>query len=641
MDSRVTNLSAQSDIDRVRDATDLAALIGEHIALRPRGREHVGRCPFHDDHTPSMSVVTHKGNAFYKCHSCGASGDAFTFVMEYHRKAFPEALEYLADRCGIALTRMTPATQGGGPNRTDLKKANDFACRFFQHTLGSERGVEARRILAERGLTDDTIATFQLGLAPEGFTGLVEAIRQRNENTNAAAAAGLLKARGDGSFYDAFRHRLTFPIHDELGNTVAFGGRRIAPDDEPKYLNSSESPVFHKSRTLYGLHLARRAIIDNGQAIVTEGYTDVIACHQNGITNVVGTLGTALTRDHAKLLSRLCETVVLIFDGDDAGQRAADRGVEVFFSAPVDVRICVLPDGTDPDDLLRQPGGVEQFHAAIEVADDALAYRVKRFSGELASQTTVSGREKLLTRFLQELGDVGFGEVQGVRKRDVLERLSGLLGLPSTDLNRLIGRRRQTAAPAASPGPAGSAPAGSAPVPHQPVDASIRLVSRARRLAERAYLSILIFDPSTGTAAVTVEGRSAAAAADLFSVDDFDDDAARRIFETIVPWLNTDDRFSVPQLLSALTDETHRQIASSLYFEGERRCGQDGELSEEAIIETACDLHHCRENEHLRRQATQLGQLSPDGKVSALQELLERRRQRGDLATAISQGVRP
>ncbi|MBT8487168.1 MAG: DNA primase, partial [Phycisphaerae bacterium] len=326
--------TGQSEIDQVREATDLVRLVSEHVAIQPRGREYVGLCPFHDDHKPSFAVVTHKGSSFFHCFACGASGDCFRFVMRFHSMEFGEALRYLAERAGITLQPRGAAggeRDDGGPRRGDLIATQERALAFFRRVLAdSAAGATARGALEDRGITPDMVDRFQLGAAPEGYDGLLR--RLDASDRPVARAAGLLKTRQDESGeYDAFRNRLMFPICDEVGRPVAFGGRILDPDDQPKYLNSAESPIFRKSRTLYGLHLARRSIMDASLAIVTEGYTDVIACHQAGFENVVGTLGTALTADHARILARICDTVVLLFDGDEAGQKAADRGVEVFF----------------------------------------------------------------------------------------------------------------------------------------------------------------------------------------------------------------------------------------------------------------------------------------------------------------------
>jgi DNA primase len=365
--------SQHDDRQRVLDATDVVQLIGEHVALKARGREFIALCPFHDDHKPSMYVVPAK--QIYHCFSCGAGGNALTFVMEYHKMAFREALEHLAQRAGVELTPWKPGAaagaaagsqeqRGGGAPRQEVLAANRAAADFFERMLAREDlGRAAREVIARRGISPEMVESFRLGAAPEMWDGLQRTISHKNAPAGPFLAAGLLKQRNEGGLYDAFRNRLMFPIQDQTGAVVAFGARRINEEDEPKYLNSPDSVVFNKSATLYGLHQAARTIQRTRTAIVTEGYMDVIACHQAGVTNAVAALGTAMTRENAKILRRLCDTVVLLFDGDEAGQRAADRAVEVFFAEPVDVRIAVLPPDAgakDPDELLKQEGGRER-----------------------------------------------------------------------------------------------------------------------------------------------------------------------------------------------------------------------------------------------------------------------------------------
>jgi DNA primase len=617
-------VAGQGDIERVREATDLVAIIGEHVALRPRGREHVGLCPFHDDHSPSFAVVTHKGNAFYKCHSCGAAGDAFQFVIEYHKLSFPEALRLLAERAGIELQAAT-GTAGGdrGPTHADLREISDKAVRYFRRALADPgAGSAARAILADRCIDEPTAEQFALGLAPPGFASLAD--RLRGDAREAAVAVGLLKRRPDGSVYDAFRNRLVFPIMDELGRPIAFGARRIDPEDEPKYLNSAENPLFSKSRTLYGLHLAKRSIIDRREAIVVEGYTDVIACHRAGVTNVVGTLGTALTREHAKVLSRLCDTVVLVFDGDEAGQKAADRGVEAFFSQPVDVRICVLPDDQDPDDLLRRDDGADALRDAVERSQEALAFKVSRFAGQLAGETTLAGREKLMLGFLQELADLGFGSMQGVRRRWVVSRLAELLCVSVADVERAMPQGRRSAAGAPTPAPAEQT------LP-MPVPTGLR---RSRRLAEHGLLAVLVSEPTVGLSAITVDDRSCTVT-ELFDPNDFRDPAAQMVAGFVLGCLQRGQPFTVDQMLQALEDQAARDLGSRLFFEGEQAVGADSERAAEALQDAVEALRRCREDERYREQAATRPQ-----DVDELARLLEHRRRCGDIASAIGQGVR-
>ena len=647
-------MDGQRDVDRVREATNLVALIGEHIPVQPKGREHVCVCPFHDDHRPSMSIVTHKGNAFYKCHACGAAGDAFNFVMHYLGKDFGEALQYLADRAGIALEKRGPTEQRkpDQPTRATLREVSQRAATFFRRMLlHPEDGAHARGILAERGIADEIAEQFNIGIAPDQWDALTEAARRKGFDQKSLITAGLLKQRKDSSgCYDAFRNRLIFPICDETGHPIAFGGRRIDPDDEPKYLNSSDSPIFHKSKTLYALHLARQSIMDTGKAIVTEGYTDVIACHQAGVTNVVGTLGTSLTRQHAQVLSRICDTVVMVFDGDEAGQRAADRAVEAFFNEPVDIRICTLPDGCDPDELLKREDGVEQFHATIESAQDALEYKSRRFRNELAAAPNLSARQKKLESFLTELANLGFNAMPGVRKRPVLLQLADLLGVPPHTIEQMMPRGRPNVSQSTN------APASSAPLETQPTstpttesdaafDSSPVYVSRARRLAEHSLLSFLIYDPAQ-CAAIQIECDSGKKRiCDMFEAQNFHDPSARRLAETIFPRLQSQSALPLQGLMSAIDNAEARHLASDLYFHAQQFVGDNAQADErlaEHVREAVTALQNRIQIEQYEQRSNEDGAYSADVEEATrtVMERIKRRSEQGFLPAAISQGSR-
>jgi DNA primase len=500
----MSGASNLSDRDRVLDATDLAALIGEHLSLRPKGRESVALCPFHDDRSPSLAVVTHKGNGFYKCFACGASGNAIDFVMEYLKLDFPSALKMLAERAGIALTERAERREAPD-DREAVALANRLALRFYRRALAGDEAEAARAAIAAREFPESIVESFQLGYAPDRRDALQQNLKAAERHARESGsppppplaafnAAGLVRDARSGGAVDLLRHRLVFPILDEFGRCIAFGGRKLRDEDEPKYLNSPESPIFHKSRSLYGIHAAKRAIIERGTAIVTEGYTDVIACHAAGVTNAVATLGTALTRDHARVLRRLCTTVVLLFDGDEAGMRAADRAVEVFMAEPVDVKICTLPDGEDPDEVLRRPGGRAIFDAAIAAAAPALEYLVRRHAREYRGRDGLSSRQASLEALLRRLADLGFDRMNGVRRGFVLASLSDLTGLPVREIEKAV--------PAAAKR-AGEPRAEATPPAEEPGDTDLPpQVARA----ERDLLALVLGFPELVREGVSIEG---------------------------------------------------------------------------------------------------------------------------------------
>lgn len=423
------------DRERVRDASDIVRVIGEHLTLKAKRREYVGLCPFHDDSKPSMTVSPAK--QIFKCFACGAGGDVFSFIEKYHNMEFRESLEYLAERANIKLSTFQRPEPGGDTgeqviSRNDLVQANASAADFFKAVLRhSEHGAAAREVIARRGISPEMVERFNIGASPARWDGLLMTIEKKGMNARAFAEAGLLKTReSDGTHYDSFRNRLMFPIQDQIGRYIAFGGRKIDEADEPKYLNSPETRLFQKSGTLFGLHQASRSIQTERTAIVTEGYTDTIACHQAGITNVVATLGTALTRGHAAVLRRLCETVVLLFDGDDAGSRAADRAVEVFFAEEIDVKIATLAgktDAKDPDELLKRDGGADVLRSVIASSRDLLAYRFERLRESLAG-AGVNALSRAISDDLTRMVQLGFNSIPMLRRRLIVRQIASIVG---------------------------------------------------------------------------------------------------------------------------------------------------------------------------------------------------------------------
>ncbi|MFG0244614.1 MAG: DNA primase [Phycisphaerales bacterium JB052] len=442
------------DRQRVRDASDIVQVVGEHLSLKPKGREYVGLCPFHDDRNPSMCVIPAK--QIFHCFVCGTGGDVFTFVQKYHSMGFREALEFLAQRANIELTVHKPrgrAADDGEPSgvgNREVLAANDLAAGFFRAILSHpEHGAAARDVIERRGISDEMVERFMIGASPDRWDGLGMFAASKNVRTEALLAAGLVKQRerGDGQ-YDALRNRLIFPICDQIGRVIAFGGRKIDEEDEPKYLNSPETAVFKKSTTLFGINHAARAIKRERTAVIVEGYTDVIACHQAGVEHVVGTLGTALTSGHATVLRRLCDTVVLLFDGDAAGIKAADRAIEVLLSETIDIRIAALAgftDAKDPDELLKREDGAEVFARVIEGSVDLIKWKFDRLRDELAG----AGPARVAQRIEEELNrlsDLGLAELEPVRRRLMIRQIAQAARVEEGVVNAAIrtgrGRRR-------------------------------------------------------------------------------------------------------------------------------------------------------------------------------------------------------
>lgn len=370
--------------DAIKQAVDLVALAGEYgLQLQRSGSKYKALCPFHDDHDPSLTLDPDRQT--YRCWACGASGDVFTFVQTLERVEFPEALRMLAERVGIALETAAGGPIPSGPSKSDLLAVCKWAERLFAGALA--RSEAARDYVAGRGITVSSVERFGLGFAPDDRDWLSNRARREGFGRELLELTGLVAtAEGSGLTYDRFRGRLMFPIRDLNGRTIAFGGRILPALEKSgaasgrkiaKYVNSPETPLFQKRRHLYAADLAKAAARQDGWVAVVEGYTDVIAAHQVGFANVVGTLGTALGDDHIATLRRLADRAVLVFDGDEAGQKAADRALELFLGHEVDVRILTLPEGLDPCDfLLREGAG--PFRAMVERAVEPLDFVIER-----------------------------------------------------------------------------------------------------------------------------------------------------------------------------------------------------------------------------------------------------------------------
>lgn len=352
----MSGLISSDAIQDVRSRINLVELVSERTLLRKRGRNHVGLCPFHAENTPSFTVNEERG--FFHCFGCGASGDVFAWIMRTEQVSFPDAVRQLAARLGVVLPSAPGARRDRGGDDL-LFRANEEAAGFYQRALwGEGAGTVARSYLEKRGIDNESARRWGLGYAPGAGDVLVRWLRSRGLATEGALSVGLIGRRPDGTLFDRFRARLMFPITDGNGRIAGFGGRILpgAASDAPKYLNSSESAVFKKGHLVYGLPHARDAIRAADQAVVVEGYLDVLALHQHGLETAVAPLGTALTVDQLRYLRRYTDRIVACFDGDDAGTRAAARAFAIFVEAGLWGQAAFLPRGEDPDSFVRAHG---------------------------------------------------------------------------------------------------------------------------------------------------------------------------------------------------------------------------------------------------------------------------------------------
>jgi len=512
--TREASVVRQSDATKaaIKSAVDIVGLVGEYLPLRRAGSRYKALCPFHDDRNPSLELNPQRQT--FKCWSCGAGGDVFDFIQRYERVEFPEALRMLAERSGIVLEAPSSATAearpgSGGPSKSELLEVLDWAERLFVRAY--EDSAEARGYTADRGLSAETAERFRLGLAPEARGWLLGEARKRGFGRDLLEGAGLV-VRPDGApgeVRERFRGRLIFPIRDERGRTIGFGGR-ILPEAErlassrgfrvAKYLNSPETLLFQKRRVLYAADLARSACRESGWIAVVEGYTDVLAAHQAGLRNVVGTLGTAFGDEHARLLRRLADRVCLVFDGDAAGQTAAERALEIFLSHELDVRVLSLPAGLDPCDFLLREGA-DAFRSLVDGAVDPLAFVLER-AGDHFDFDSIEGARRAAEWTLGAFARIPSQTSGGLNLKvdRALDTLAHRLRIPTEHLKRRLGELRRAAAkraPASEPGPGASPSATGAGTGAEPAAAapSASELYRAMDPVDRELIEIVVNHP--------------------------------------------------------------------------------------------------------------------------------------------------
>jgi len=412
-------------LDELRQRVSLAEIVGRRVKLTRRGREYVGLCPFHKEKTPSFSAVEDKG--FFHCFGCGAHGDVIGFVMQTESLSFPEAVEQLARQAGLEVPQETREERERAVREATLQGAVDAACAFFERMLYGPEGREARNYLDRRGLDEETIRRFRLGYAPESRDALKRALAKQMPEALLIEAGLLRRPEGGGETYDYFRDRVIFPIGDRRGRVIAFGGR-VLGDGQPKYLNSPDTPLFQKGRTLYGWALARAAAAKEPSAIIVEGYMDVIGLHRAGFTAAVAPLGTALTETQIEELWRLAPEPILCFDGDAAGQRASGRALAralPILKPGFSLRFATLPGGEDPDSLVLRHGAA----AMRQVLDRARPLAEVLWTAETAKPIdTPERRAALEKRLEQQVRLIADRSVQEHYRNFFREKLAGAFG---------------------------------------------------------------------------------------------------------------------------------------------------------------------------------------------------------------------
>jgi DNA primase len=521
-------------IDEIRSANDIVDVISERLQVKKAGRNYLALCPFHQEKSPSFNVNPER--QIYHCFGCGAGGNVFTFLMEHDKLSFPDAVRELADRAGIRLPQLSGVSGDVGED-DPAYRANELAVSYFRKALGSEKGVDALSYLRGRGLTEETIESFELGFAPPGWDGLLRAAGRVGIRPGTLEEAGLAVARESGGHYDRFRDRLMFPLKVSAGRTVGFGGRAMG-DVEPKYLNSPETRVYHKGRYLYGLREARPAMRGTREVILVEGYMDLLSLHQGGFHNVVASSGTAFTREQAKSISRYADKVFIAYDGDSAGIAAATRAAEELIRFGLKVRVVSFPEGADPDSFLREMGA-GALEETLSTALDFIDFLVAQSPTE-----TADDREKAARRLIGIVARVEdpivadlmlekVADALEIRRAAIVRAYSAVRGEGGGRTRSAVAAGRSEVSTRRSSGRSGDAP----------------FIEGAKVAAQKGLLSLLV---SGGEAADRVRAS--------LSPSDFADGVVRAVAELM--WDQTE--VDVAALLSKIEGPDEAALLSEL-----------------------------------------------------------------------------
>jgi DNA primase len=584
-------LIPQEIIEQVKDRTDILDVVSGYVTLSKAGQNFKGLCPFHSEKTPSFMVSPSR--QIFHCFGCGTGGNAFTFVMKMEGTSFPETVRELARKAGIAVPEVQgvrPAQDAG--NREKLEKLNEAAQAWFVRNLAqAEAGRDARLYLKERGMFEDTLEAFGFGYAPEGWDGLLKHLVKAGYTIQDLLSAGMIvqkdgagKAKDVAAYYDRFRSRVMFPIRDLRKKVIGFGGR-ILGEGMPKYLNSPETPLFNKGRALYLLEKAREAAGKTDTLIIVEGYFDAIALHQAGITNVVATLGTALTPDHVRTIRRYVTNVVLLFDPDEAGVRAALRTLDLFVDSALGVKVVSLPDGDDPDTFIRNQGTevFAQMQAkAPSLLDFAVEHSLKR-AGSAVIEDRIRSVDEIL-RILQKTSN-------RLEKEECTKRVAERLGV---NQQRLIERypelRPRELRPARRDAPVG-VPAGGARFKGTP--------------EERDLVHLLL------------QGQLLPAEVRRLEAETFSMPACRHIVEIALRTLDEGGRVSVRATLDeALADTACATVATELSM-----LDQPYDNVRQHVTDCLDRLEHKKLEGTLGRLITQLRAAEQEGRTDEAQRL--------------------
>jgi DNA primase len=603
--------------EQVRQATDIADLVGRYIELRRQGRLYVGRCKWHDDRKPSLTVNPQRGT--WKCWVCDIGGDAFSFVMKAEGCDFKEALQMLADRAGITLApgKQKKAEPGSPDDKNTLYDCCAWAAKqFHEFLLNGEPAESARQYVEERAITPLSVERFGVGYAPPDNSWLLNRARNTPYSPAVLEAAGLVsKYEDSGSYRDFFRGRLIFPIRDTQGRPVGFGGRilpQFASDRTGKYFNPRETRLYTKSNTLYGLDIAKQNAAQSRSLTIVEGYTDVILCHQHGVGDVIACCGTAVTEGHIRLLKRFADTIYLVLDGDAAGQRRTNELLQLFVAAQVDLRILTLPDELDPAEFVIERGG-ESFRALLAGAKDALEHKI-----DVATRGIDLARDTHRANQALEdvLGTIVVGlsgeqhDAFSLRIKQFTVPVARRFAMEVADVQHRLAQLRKTVKrPVSEPVASASAPA------YNPY--------KAKQLSphETELLEILMLHPE-------IAGTALAEIAD----DDLPTPAAREVLQLYRSREETGLSLDFPAVLADVEDPQVKNLLVELDELAQSKSAKallDGPTRLRSVIRQFHSQHELRELKHTEA-ALEQGLLDSQEELDVLSQMIAaKRRQQG------------
>lgn len=529
----------------ILDRINLVEVVSEHVTLKRSGRRLVGLCPFHSEKTPSFTVTPDMG--LYKCFGCGQGGDLFSFIQARENVSFSEAMQILADRAGVELGKSS-ASSSSGPGRNDIARVNQWAMRIFRSNLQNETiGAEARAYLQKRNFSDSTLELFGVGLVTDQAPSLIDTAKRAGITTELLLAADLIRQSDGGRLYETFRDRIMFPILDATRRVVGFGGRTLV-DDHAKYLNTRQNALFDKGKNLYGVNVARDAIVTKKRAILVEGYTDCLSAHQAGFTETLATLGTALTTQQVDLLRRYCDEVILLFDSDRAGEEAADRAIRVALPRCVTCRLARIPDGKDPNEFLSR-NGASAFSDVLNDALDALEFKWKRTSARFSGEHSDAQRREAVLDFIQVVAEATHGHaIDAIQRGLLINQVAHLLRLPREDVGRLLSKvkpQRQENNKMTEPA----------------------TQDTNKHTAWSRVLEVLLSSPGLSS---TVD--------DWPDYDRIENKRDRHIAQSIIPLLNVDDSLSLVDILARFQDPLDAQRIEELARRGTQRGNYEATL---------------------------------------------------------------